>query len=279
MGNSLQGGSAEHALGRDTPGSGQGSREGALPPEPRSSGPFSLPSLFIARGHRMTLGGRLVPRHTQSPLGAHPAAATSPLPRAPFPATCLLPRVRPVTLPSPRQRDTAAFSPPAAGLRTPRENDAVPAKPHATRRTRSARSPAHAPPAAPHRARTRPTGSSAHNPAHAPQRAPRTAPHTHRHSPSPRRAPARGAAAAAPTDLGAGRGRARSRQPGRTEGHAGVGRPRHAASEGRRRGAAAVPAAGERGNRAEPPVAHRGREGKVGSRRAETRVLDVGVTP
>lgn len=149
-----------------------------IPPGPRGSGPFSLPPLFIARSHRMTLGRRLVPRHALSPLAGQPAATTSRflLPGAASRATCLLPPARPSchtpSLPFPQQRDTAAFSPPEAGPRTHGQNVAVPPQPHTTPRTRPARSSAHAPPAAPPAARTSPRG------------APHAAPHTHRHSPA-----------------------------------------------------------------------------------------------
>lgn len=194
MGHSLQGGSAENALGAAHAGQRAGEpgmcSSPRIPPGPRSSGPFSLPSLFIARGHRMTLGGRLVPRHTLSPLGAYPTAATSPLPRAPSPATCLLPRVCPVTLPPTLPPDSGTLLPsphrrlaPARTGRTRRCRRSPTRRgahsPHGAPHTllpQPRTEPAHAPQGAPHTTRhtphrelrTRPTESSAHSPAHAP---------------------------------------------------------------------------------------------------------------
>lgn len=209
--------------GQDTLGSGKGSWECALRPEsPRGSGPFSVPPLFAARGHRLTLGGRPVPRprHALSRSGDTPqpppprSAPAGPLP-SPLPPAALPCCHAPSLPPLPRQRDTAACSHRRLPPRAPGERGGAGA--------------------ALQDAGHNPTQSPSHAPPATPRRAPHTTPHTHRRNPTRRRAPTRGAAAAAPTDLGAGRGWVRARQPGRTEGHAGVGRPRHAASEGRRR--------------------------------------------
>lgn len=223
-----------------------------------------------ARPPPCTVPARGAPRsrHRRAPGGSFPDHLPPPArPRCHAPS--LLPSLPPdsvAPLSSPQQR--------LAPTRTRRMRRC--------RRSPSRRA-AHAPRGAPHTLLPQPRTEPAPSP-HRP--APRTSTESsvHRRNPARRRAPTRGAAAAAPTDLGAGRGRARARQPGRTEGRAGVGRTRHAASEGRRRGAAAVlaepaaPAAAERDKRARLAAARRRRSG-LARRRAETRVLDVGLTP
>lgn len=184
-----------------------------IPPGPRCSGPFSLLSLFTARGHRMTLGGRLVPCYALSPLGdtPQPPPPRSPLPRAPSQATCLLPHVRPATLPASPSLPPGS----AAPLSSPHQRLA----PTRTRRMRRCqRSPsrrgAYAPRGAPHtllpQLRTEPRCPGLHRELRTQPRA-RTpaAPH--------------GTAAAAPTDLGAGPGRARAANPEGLRGARGSG--------------------------------------------------------